>query len=326
MVIDPQWQRINGTEECACADGSDYFYWVREGDPDKLVFYLQGGGACFSEASCSFANGNFDPNADESDPFDNPQFWSGIFDFDNPLNPLADHSFVVALYCTGDVHVGNNTQAYSSDLTVRHNGFINASTALQTASDRFDDASEVIVAGTSAGSAAAPLYAGLAADLFPEAEIAVVADASGAYPSVPAVNAAIGALWGAFSVVPDWPVNEGIQPPEWGLPELSIQAGKHALRIRFSRYDNAFDNTQVFFASLAGFDASRLDELMALNEMRIEEAGVTQASFTAPGRAHGILPRSSLYDLEVEGVSFLDWITRFLEGEEVDDVTCVDCS
>ena len=33
-----------------------------------------------------------------------------------------------------------------------------------------------------------------------------------------------------------------------------------------------------------------------------------------------------MYYLEVEGVAFLDWLTRFLQGEEVDDVTCVDCS
>ena len=119
-----EWELVAGSEDCACADGSDYSYWVRDGDPERVVFYLQGGGACFSGQGCSFTGeGNsYDVTADPSEPGDDPSVWSGVFDFDNPLNPLADHSFVVALYCTGDVHVGNRTTDYGNGLIVRHNG------------------------------------------------------------------------------------------------------------------------------------------------------------------------------------------------------------
>ena len=200
-----EWELIAGSEDCACADGSDYSYWVREADPERVVFYLQGGGACFSGQGCSFTGeGNsYDVTADPSEPGDDPSVWSGIFDFDNPLNPLADHSFVVALYCTGDVHVGNRTTDYGNGLIVRHNGFVNANTALATAVERFGDATEVVVAGSSAGSAAAALYGGLAADAFPDTSITVVADASGAYPSEPGINSYIGGLWGTATVIPD---------------------------------------------------------------------------------------------------------------------------
>ena len=317
---------ILGGEDCVCADGSPYYYWVREADPTKVVFYLEGGGACFTGASCSFTNGNYDPDVDPNDPAEHPDNAGGIFDFDNPLNPLRDYSFVGAPYCTGDVHLGNRTNDYGGGLFVHHNGFVNANTALAEAVKRFGDATEVVVAGTSAGSASAALYGGLAADAFGEAAITVVADASGAYPSVPGINSFIGGLWGTTSVVPDWPVNEGMTAEEWGLPELFIQAGLHAPRVRFARFDNAFDSTQEFFAGLAGFDASRIDQLMALNEANIEAAGVNQASYTAPGTDHGILPLDRMYTLEVEGVAFLDWFTRLVGGEDVDDVTCVDCS
>ena len=268
----------------------------------------------------------YDINTDLSQAGDNPNEWSGIFDFDNPLNPLRDHSFVVALYCTGDVHLGDRTYDYGNDVLVHHNGFVNANTALATAVERFGGATEVVVAGSSAGSASAALYGGLAADLFADASIAVVADASGAYPSDPGINAYIGGLWGTINVAPDWPVNEGSTAADYGLPELFIRAGTHAPRVRFARYDNAFDSTQEFFASLAGFDASSLDQLMYLNEANIEAAGVNQASFMAPGREHTILYRDLLYTQEVEGVAFLDWLTTFLEGTDVDDVACVDCS
>ena len=321
----PEWEIVPGTEDCVCADGSDYIFWVREADPTKVVFYLEGGGACFSLESCSFTTGNYDPDVDPSDPSEDPSNAGGIFDFDNPLNPLRDYSFVGVPYCTGDVHLGNATTDYGGG-DVHHNGFVNATTALAEAVERFGGATEVVVAGTSAGSASAALYGGLAADAWPEAGITVLADASGAYPSVPAINAFIGGFWGTTTVVPDWPVNEGMTPEEWGLPELFIQAGLHAPRIRFGRYDNAFDSTQEFFASLAGFDASSIDQLMALNEASIEAAGVNQASYTAPGQDHGILYSDMMYTLEVEGVAFLDWFTRFVGGVDVDDVTCVDCS
>ena len=323
-----EWELVAGSEDCACADGSDYSYWVREADPERVVFYLQGGGACFSGQGCSFTGeGNsYDVTADPSEPGDDPSVWSGIFDFDNPLNPLADHSFVVALYCTGDVHLGNRTNDYGSGLIVRHNGFVNANTALATAVERFGDATEVVVAGSSAGSAAAALYGGLAADAFPDASVTVVADASGAYPSEPAINSHIGGLWGTATVIPDWPTNEGLTAAEWGLPELFVRAGQHAPQVRFARYDNAFDSTQEFFATLAGFDASSMDELMDQNEAMIEAAGVNQASYMAPGTDHTILFRDLLYSQEVEGVAFLDWLTAFLGGTDVDDVHCQDCS
>ena len=323
-----QWQAFNGGEECTCADGSDYHYWVREGDPEKVVFYLQGGGACFSRDNCAFTGdaNSYDVTADITEVADNPSEWLGIFDFENPLNPVKDHSFVVALYCTGDVHLGNRTNDYGGGLIVHHNGFVNANTALDAAVERYGGATEVVVAGSSAGSASAALYGGLAADLFPDASVAVVADASGAYPSDPGINTYIGSLWGTTKSVPDWPVNEGVTIAEYGLPELFIRSGLHAPHVRFARYDNAFDSTQEFFATLAGFDASSIDQLMYQNEAKIEAAGVNQASYMAPGRDHTILFRDLVYTQEVEGVAFLDWLTAFLAGTDVDDVACVDCS
>ena len=323
-----EWVALAGGDDCICADGSDYQYWVREADPSKLVFYLQGGGACFSQETCSFTGeGNaYKTNTDISLTANNVSEWSGIFDFDNPLNPLREHSFVVALYCTGDVHLGDRTYDYGNDVLVHHNGFVNANTALATAVERFGGATEVVVAGSSAGSASAALYGGLAADLFGDASVDVVADASGAYPSDPGINSYIGGLWGTSRVIPDWPINEGITAAEYGLPELFIRAGTHAPRIRFARYDNAFDSTQEFFAILAGFDASSIDQLMDQNEAMIEAAGVNQASYMAPGAGHTILYRDLLYTQEVEGVAFLDWLTAFLGGTDVDDVACVDCS
>ncbi|MYA74232.1 MAG: hypothetical protein F4Y27_06115 [Acidimicrobiaceae bacterium] len=317
------WEQVAGGDDCMCADGSDYSFWVREADPKRVVFYLEGGGACFTAATCSFTDGTYSVTTGESD---DPTGAGGIFDFSNPANPLAGSSFVGAPYCTGDVHIGNNVHQYSEDLTVYHNGFANASKALAELHSRFPDATEVVVAGSSAGSVAAPFFGGLVSDLYPDAKVSVVADASGAYPSDPAINAFIGSLWGAFSVVPDWPVNEGITPQEWGVPEMFIQAGLHDPDIRFARFDNAFDSTQLSFAELAGFDANNMDQLIRNNEVYIEAEGVTVSSYLAPGTDHTILGSDTMYTLEVQGVVFVDWLTEYLAADEpIEDVSCVDC-
>ena len=193
--------------------------------------------------------------------------------------------------------------------------------------ERFGGATEVVVAGSSAGSASAALYGGLAADLFADASIDGGGRRLRRLPERSRHQLLHRRTVGDdLNVVPDWPVNEGVTAAEYGLPELFIRAGTHAPRVRFARYDNAFDSTQEFFAGLAGFDPSNMDQLMYQNEAMIEAAGVNQASYTAPGREHTILYRDLVYTQEVEGVAFLDWLTAFLEGTDVDDVACVDCS
>lgn len=320
----PEWTSVDAPDDCMCADGSAYKYWVREADPEKVVFYMEGGGACFSAETCDYTAGNFDVTVDADD---DPALRDGLFAFDNELNPLADYSFVFVPYCTGDVHIGNATTEYSPELTIHHRGSVNASTALADLAARFPGAKEIVVAGESAGSIPSPLYAGLAADLFPEAAITVLADGSGAYPDIPALNETIGGVWGTENAIPDWPVNEGLTAADWSLPGLFVQAGRHVPdRIVFARHDFAFDNTQVFFAELAGIPADDLVSLMDQNEAQIEAAGVDLLSFISPGDEHTILWSADLYTHEVEGVRLIDWVTDLFGGEPVTDVHCEVCT
>jgi hypothetical protein len=66
-------------------------------------------------------------------------------------------------------------------------------------------------------------------------------------------------------------------------------------------------------------------ELIDANEAAIEAAGVVQHSYTAPGDDHGIFDFDAFYELEVNGVSFVDWVAALLAGEPLDDVHCEDC-
>jgi hypothetical protein len=313
------WHELDLGEDCVCADGAPLTFYERRASTEQVVLFFQGGGACFSADTCAFGDGTY-----TVDPGGVPRA-SGIFDFDRPDNPIAEYSVVYVPYCTGDIHIGNATTQYSDTLTVRHNGFVNGSKALEHLAARYPDAREVLVTGVSAGSVPTPLFAGLASDLLPDARITALGDGSGAYGDNPGVNTVIGSLWGTESVVPDWPVNDGLTVDQLSPPVLWVQAGRHAPEIIFARFDFAYDDVQVFFAAITGGGGGDLLEAIEANDARIEADGVDVVTFTAPGSAHTIVTSSAFYDLEVEGVRLIEWFTDLIGGAPVTDVRCTDC-
>jgi hypothetical protein len=310
--------------DCQCADGGEYSLFVRDADPTKVMLYFQGGGACFSAETCSFTNGSYVTSVDVSDaPIG--RFASGIFDLGNPDNPLADHSIVFVPYCTGDVFLGDASHDYGGGLTVQHKGFVNASAGFAEMLARFPDATEIFVTGSSAGGIPVPLFAGKAAETYPDARVVGLSDASGAYPDVAAVNAFIGGLWNSLASVPDWPTAAGATAETWSIPGLFSVAGRQHPDITLARYDNAYDEVQAGFSAVAGVGADDLLSLIDANEQAIEADGVDLAGYVAPGDDHTILMSNGLYDLDVSGVRFLDWLTALVEGQPVDDVRCDIC-
>jgi Pectinacetylesterase len=317
------WEQVTTSAECMCADGSPYSYWIHKADPNKVVFFLQGGGACFDVNTCAFDSGTYKTTTGLGD---DPSNLAGIFDFTDTRNPLADYSFVFAPYCTGDVHLGNATHVYGPELTVEHKGSVNASTALSALATQFPDAAQLVVAGESAGSIPAPLYAGLAHDLLPSADISVLADGSGAYPSITGLNAAIGALWGTESAIPPWPENAGLTAATWSLPGLFVQAHKHDAGIIFARHDYAFDRVQQSFLGAVGIPTDDLVTLIDTNETVIEQGGVDLRSYISPGGSHTVLSKPEFYTEVTEGVPLVDWVTDLVRRRPDPDVHCVECN
>jgi hypothetical protein len=320
-----EWTPFEGGSETMCADGSAVGFLERAADPTRVVLFLEGGGACFSEESCDFDG---DDKAYISSSEVTPQGLrdrGGIFDFDEPENPLADYSFVYVPYCTGDGHLGTASHRYADELTVEHKGFINATTALDHLVATYPDASELVVTGSSAGSIPTPLMAGLAADVLPDARIVTLGDSSGAYPDDPVLNAFIGSLWGAEGAIPDWPETQDIRLDEWSIPGLYAVAGQHAPGVTLAKFDYAYDDTQAFYGSLVGVGADELVTLIDDNEAAIEAQGVDVASYVAPGEAHTIIGSHELFELEVEGIRFIDWFTALVKGDTPADVHCEAC-
>lgn len=320
-----EWDEVVPGGDCVCADGSDFAFWVREADPTKVVFYLEGGGACFDATTCAFTG--------EGDPYDwntadeVPGLGGGIFDFDRDDNPFADYSFLWVSSCTGDAYLGDTTHDYGGGLVVEHNGFVNGTAALDYLAESFPDADQVVVLGKTSGSIAAPVYGGLVSDLLPDSEVTVLGAQSGGFPDDPDFNAEfLSDLWGAYDNMPAWDVNEGLTARDWGPSRFWIQAGLHDSEIVMARFDYAFDrNAARALENLSGLDGSNLLAVIDANEATIEDTGVVQHSYTAPGDDHGILEFDTFYQLEVNGVRLVDWAEALLSGTPFDDVHCDDC-
>ena len=91
-----------------------------------------------------------------------------------------------------------------------------------------------------------------------------------------------------------------------------------------ARFDFAYDRRSGGGGAVTFGPSTSLRSIDA-NEAAIEEAGVVLHSYTAPGDGHRILEWPTFYEVEVNGEKFVDWVSRLIEGESVDDVHCQKC-
>ena len=319
-VTTPTWETVDAPSDCMCADGSAFHFYLREASPTKVLFYLEGGGACFSGDMCKPGSGTY---SETISPVSKLEDSPGIFDFANPENPFADYSVVYVPYCTGDVHAGNTTKDYGNGVVTQHKGFVNASNALDTMIKRFPNTTQLVVAGSSAGSFPTPVFAGMAGDQLPNADLKVFADSSGAVPD--AMGFVIG-NWGTLETLPDWPEIEGLTVDQFTPAYTFIKAAEHNPKIRFARHDFAFDRVLSSFARMAGLSPDDLVSVMRTNESKVEATGVNVANWISPGDDHTIAVRDEFYTEEMNGVRFVDWFTAFMNDSPEADNYCVDCA
>ena len=139
-----------------CIAGTPYSVFTRQGDPKKLLIFMQGGGACWK----GFYNCNILAEA-QSPPADG--FSPGVFDSTMPDNPFADYSVVYMPYCDGSTFGGDNDvksdPAFPFAPTRHHRGLRNVSAGMDVAADTFPRAKQITVMGHSAGGVGAAAFA-----------------------------------------------------------------------------------------------------------------------------------------------------------------------
>jgi hypothetical protein len=326
-----EWTAIAPGGDTICSDGTPYQFFVRKADPARLLVYFQGGGACwFAENCATHLQPSYKINVHE----DTPPRASGIFDFTHSDNPFRDYSVVMAPYCTGDVHIGDNTATYDApardgheaqEITIHHRGFVNANAVLDWTYAHFAQPSEVFVTGSSAGAIPSPYYAWKIADRYPDARVAQLGDAAGGYRRSGSVQTMRLDQWGTFNVLGRYPELSELDPAEFTYEHLYIVAGQRRPDMRLAAFDNAEDAVQKRFLAMAGTEADVLVDLIDANQADIREAIDNFRSYVAGGDAHTVLLRNEFYTLETNGVRFRDWVTDLASDRDVADIRCDQC-
>ncbi|NRA63619.1 MAG: hypothetical protein HRU19_04005 [Pseudobacteriovorax sp.] len=128
-----------------CRDGSSSGIQVNYSNSSSdLIIYLEGGGACFNNITCSI-----NPSSATREP---PPA-EGIFSRSNDGNPFKDYNYIYIPYCTGDVYAGNrrNVDVSRSVENQQFVGYSNMTRFLQHIAPTFTDADKVVLSGISAG-------------------------------------------------------------------------------------------------------------------------------------------------------------------------------
>lgn len=329
--LDEGWNIMVPAGDTICSNGTEFNFYVRPADPEKLLVYFQGGGACWFGETCDLgATPTYDPFVDETDvPTE-----SGIFEFMNTENPFADYTMVMVPYCTGDVHIGNQVTTYevaatdevdAHEVTINHMGYTNSMSAINWAFENVEAPQDIFVTGSSAGSIPSPFYTMFVAEQYPDAHITQLGDASGGYRNPDAIPLIMGA-WGTLSILPDWEEFADVTEENLSFETLYIAAAQRYPDVTFSQFNAAHDETQYFFLSLTGIVDTPLPDLLEASFAEIE-AGASDnfVTYTSGGEMHTILGRPEFYTYDSDGVRFVDWITALANGDDVENVMCVDC-
>lgn len=347
----PEWRNVLPAAAPGCSQGTPYSFWVKAGDPTRLAVILAGGGACWTGENCALHGKPF------YRPFagldDGPSVVGGVFDTDNPENPLAGHTLVYLPTANGDVFLGDSVTTYdvpamggrpAGQIVILHKGYENAASALDWVFKTYPDPKAVAVMGWSAGAIASPVFTHIVARHYPDACITHFADGGGAY-RVGDKLAPLLKSWGTANALSRVEGFEDLSIDGLSWEDLYIRAAELHPDITFHQYNERRDEVQALFMRLMGVAApdvpANLDEAHAYVRAKVpnfrtytswgrDEAIIGGYYDAVPainaldnrGRPH-VLDR--FYTRQTNGVRFLDWFTAAVTGQPVEDVACVDC-
>ncbi|MEM0315622.1 MAG: alpha/beta fold hydrolase [Archaeoglobaceae archaeon] len=332
------WIKVDLPEPCKTGNGNQSFIMVKKGSGEnasKLLFYLEGGGACVDFLTCRpLTEGGTVVKLDLNFTQLIATYNMGIFNFSNPLNPFRDWTIVFVPYSTGDFHQGNRVVKYynitnpnnpAESKTIYHVGYVNAIVAMRwiNASGNFD---KVVVAGSSAGGFGTILHHYKAYEIFGK-PVTVINDAG------PGIR-----------VNETNPFNWAVTTTRWGslqnFPADSISYFNdrdllHFLDYSLPRCDGCIyglyeDQYDFIIATLRANPTDFRAQLASLsNEIKMAQKNKFFRYFVLDSM-HMVLPScygfpqcyavDRFYNLNVSGYYFYQWVNDLLAGSGKDVV------
>ena len=337
------WQKIVPGGDTLCSDGSEFAFHTRMGDPTRLLFFLQGGGACWNLQTCDpLGQPSYTVNLARTDPAQS----DGVFNLSRADNPLRDHTMVFVPYCSADVHIGRASRTYErpaawvdrlvaekgldrgaipAAFTVEHRGFANVQAAFDWVADNLPAPASVLVTGSSAGSIPSPYYALEMARRYPQARVTQLGDGSGGYRRI-SQSASPHTAWDSVAVLRGVPGFGSLTNDNFNFEQLYVLAKRAAPAVRMHAFDTAEDDVQLQFLRLGGLDVESLLPALLANQADIRRADPAFQSFIAAGELHTILRRPEFYATRAGDVSVRDWVAALARGERVGSPRCGDCA
>jgi Pectinacetylesterase len=304
------WMKVLAGGKTRCARGGPYAFWLRQGDPERLLVFFQGGGGCFDQRTCAPGSTWFD---DRVDAGDEPTLNGGILDLADARNPFREWSVVYIPSCTGDVHVGSRTVRYGR-ITVQQYGWVNAQAALRRAYREFPEPRTVLVAGCSAGSVGSAFHADSIIRRYPKARVTQLGD-SLAFVFHRPISLAD---WGAHIHFPRF---FRIGTRRFTMVQfLTALARAHPGRT-FARFNHRNDAVQERFYEAVGGELDGFPPRLAAAERALKRLP-NYRSYLACGFNHCALPTHEFYSLRVGGIRLRDWVADLATGRNVSCPTC----
>jgi len=165
-----------------CINGDEYAFAVVPGDADKLLYYFEGGGACWQadgavghqvvqQCTNSLAAG-----------IATTGFGLGM-QADSEGNPLSGYTIVEPIYCSGDAFMGDTTMS-SGNVTLIQKGYANGLAVMEWAKKNFPgELASFVVMGFSAGSLGTMAWSTTLLSEFKYKKAAVILDSyAGIFP------------------------------------------------------------------------------------------------------------------------------------------------
>ena len=317
------WETITPEGDTLCAAGTPFNFHVRQADQQNVMIFFNGGGACWSAATCDVAGQpSYRPFA-SAEAGNDPRHYDGAFALDNPENPFRDWSQIFVSYCTGDVHLGAAEVSYTrpdgSDFSIHHRGWANSMAALDYLFAHFSAPERLVVAGGSAGALSSPVFAAIVARQYPDAEVIQFAGGGAGYRLPPPTM--LWQRWNVLAALPGWYNADDQTAETLTIPDLYRLAYRAAPRLQFHQFDHAYDAVQERFHRMLGHPVELLPGLNA-NRDELQADIPALRSYVAAGEFHTLLRYGELYSRETAGVRAVDWVRTLIAGEEVADVHC----
>jgi hypothetical protein len=289
-----------------CANGSTLGIALNlDPSSDRLVLFLQGGGACWNTATCLLLGtaAHIADTLDERTVLGEAETAGGlVLDRDDPGNPYRDQSFVYVPYCTGDVHVGDASTTYStprSSRTVEHRGAPNTEMILARLAATFPALDRLTMVGMSAGGYGVAVNAFRGRMAFPGVRVDVLDDSGLPIDANPDQWAEMMDAWRP-------PLPEDCPDCLRGFTALIPYYGRTMpAGSRFGLLAYRMDGTLQTYYGYSGDEMARL--LDASVEMMSAFPG--ERAFVVNGDDHVLLGRPDL--ATTTGVTLREWVQQF---------------